>query len=133
MLAHLTIGWGVREKQCDDSFFYLSYAARNLRRGARWTTFAVFCIAVGVATVVALRSLGLAIGDSLTDNVRVNNHGDITIERTDTAAACFPAFFRGSQRQSGETFTQAQIDGVQQWAQKSGAQAAFYFRTGICR
>ncbi|MFN8528334.1 MAG: FtsX-like permease family protein [Anaerolineae bacterium] len=57
--------------------FYLRYAWRNLRRSARWTIFAVFCIGAGVATVVALRSLGLAIGDSLVDNVRVNLHGDI--------------------------------------------------------
>ena len=58
--------------------FYLNYAARNLRRGTRWTTFAVFCIAAGVATVVALRSLGLAIGDSLLANLRDVNHGDVT-------------------------------------------------------
>ena len=70
--------------------FYLSYAARNLRRGVRWTTFAVFCIAAGVATVVALRSLGLAIGDSLTDNVRQNNHGDITIGRSNPGCEFVP-------------------------------------------
>ena len=80
--------------------FYLSYAARNLRRGVRWTTFAVFCIAAGVATVVALRSLGLAIGDSLTDNVRQNNHGDITIGRSNPGSNLFPAFTR---RQSDRT------------------------------
>jgi predicted lysophospholipase L1 biosynthesis ABC-type transport system permease subunit len=61
--------------------FYLQYAARNLMRSARWTTFAIFCIAAGVATVVALRGLGLSIGDSLIDNVRITNHGDITIMR----------------------------------------------------
>jgi predicted lysophospholipase L1 biosynthesis ABC-type transport system permease subunit len=59
--------------------FYLSYAARNLRRNLRWTLFAIFCIAAGVATIVALRSLGLAIGDSLTDSARVSNRGDITL------------------------------------------------------
>ena len=109
--------------------FYLNYAARNLRRGARWTTFAVFCIAAGVATVVALRSLGLAIGDSLTDNVRQNNHGDITISRSNPSANLFPAFTR-SQRQADDTFTQAQVDQVQKWAQQNNAQVAVYSRTG---
>ncbi len=46
--------------------FYLQYAFRNLWRSRRWSTFALFSVAAGVATVVALRSLGLAIGDSLT-------------------------------------------------------------------
>ncbi|MEO8393883.1 MAG: FtsX-like permease family protein [Chloroflexota bacterium] len=108
--------------------FYLNYAARNLRRGARWTTFAVFCIAAGVATVVALRSLGLAIGDSLTDNVRQNNHGDITISRSNPGADLFPAFTQ-RQRSADEAFTQAQIDRVQQWAEANNAQVALYSRT----
>ena len=110
-------------------FFYLNYAARNLRRGARWTTFAIFCIAAGVATVVALRSLGLSIGDSLTDNVRVNNHGDITIGRTNPGANLFPAFTR-RQGQTSDTFTQTQVDRVQQWAKQNNAQVAIYSRTG---
>lgn len=59
--------------------FYLQYAARNLRRNLRWTLFATFCIAAGVATIVALRSLGLAIGDSLVDSARSSNRGDITV------------------------------------------------------
>jgi len=61
--------------------FYTTYAWRNIRRGGRWTTLAIFCIAAGVATVVALRSLGLAIGDSLVNNVRVDNKGDILLRR----------------------------------------------------
>lgn len=60
-------------------FFYLSYALRNLWRSRRWSAFAVFSVAAGVATMVALRSLGLAIGDSLTSDVRATNKGDITI------------------------------------------------------
>lgn len=59
--------------------FYLRYALRNIQRGGRWTTLAVLCIAAGVATVVALRSLGLAIGDTLIENVRNETKGDILI------------------------------------------------------
>src|SRR5690349_6852637 len=58
--------------------FYLRYAAQNLRNSGRWTMFAVLCVAAGVATVVALRSLGLAIGDSLLSNLRDVNHGDVS-------------------------------------------------------
>ncbi len=60
--------------------FYIQYALRNLWRSRRWSTFALLSVAAGVATVVALRSLGLAIADSLTDNLRASNHGDITVE-----------------------------------------------------
>ncbi len=108
--------------------FYLSYAARNLRRGLRWTTFAVFCIAVGVATVVALRTLGLAIGDSLIDNVRSNNHGDITVEPYGSGQTLFPSFFGG--RENPTTFTQSEVDATKNWAQENNAQVSFYFRTG---
>jgi ABC-type antimicrobial peptide transport system permease subunit len=59
--------------------FYLRYAFQNLYGSGRWTTFAIFSVAAGVATVVALRSLGLAIGDSLLVNLRDFNRGDITI------------------------------------------------------
>ncbi len=109
-------------------YFYLSYAARNLRRGARWTTFAVFCIAAGVATVVALRSLGLAIGDSLTDNVRISNHGDITMTRMNPNRAMLPGFSARSSADSG--FAPAQLEQVDAWAREVGARAAFYYRNG---
>lgn len=59
--------------------FYLQYARRNFWRNRRWSLFAVFSIAAGVASIIALRSLGLAIGESLTSNLRASNHGDITI------------------------------------------------------
>lgn len=59
--------------------FYLGYALRNLWRSRRWSAFAVFSVAAGVATMVAFRSLGLAIGDSLVGDVRNTNKGDITI------------------------------------------------------
>ncbi|MEP6986601.1 MAG: FtsX-like permease family protein [Chloroflexota bacterium] len=59
--------------------FYVRHAVKNLRHSGHWTTFAVFCVAAGVATVVALRSLGLAINDSLITNLRQVNHGDINV------------------------------------------------------
>ena len=59
--------------------FYIQYALQNLRGSGRWTTFAVLSVAAGVATVVALHSLGLAIGDSLMTNLRDINRGDLTL------------------------------------------------------
>ena len=59
--------------------FYIMYALRNILRGGRWTTLAILCITAGVATVVALRSLGLAVGDTLTNNVRIEVKGDMLI------------------------------------------------------
>jgi predicted lysophospholipase L1 biosynthesis ABC-type transport system permease subunit len=109
-------------------FFYLSYAARNLRRGVRWATFAVFCIAAGVATVVALRSLGLAIGDSLTENVRVNNHGDITVTRSGSSSGMFPGMGRSSGTE--DVFSLNQVQRVQDWAKENDAQVALYYRSG---
>ncbi len=59
--------------------FYFLYALRNIQRGGRWTTLAILCITAGVSTVVALRTLGLSIGDTLTDNVRIETKGDMLI------------------------------------------------------
>jgi putative ABC transport system permease protein len=72
-------------------FFYLRYAINNLRGSGRWTTFAVLSVAAGVATVVALRSLGLAIGDSLLVNLRDFNRGDITVRTVSGGPFAFTA------------------------------------------
>lgn len=106
--------------------FYLGYAARNLRRSARWTTFAVFCIAAGVATVVALRGLGLAIGDTLIDNARLSNHGDLTISYNGAAATVFPGF---GGVDADSVYTRSQVDAAQRWADEHDAQMTAYFRT----
>lgn len=104
--------------------FYLRYAARNLRRSARWTTFAVFCIAAGVATVVALRSLGLAIADSLVDNARAQNHGDITIVKSGAANTPFPQF--GDR----DTFTDSELDILETFTREWGGVITAYGRAG---
>ena len=108
--------------------FYLRYAWRNLRRSARWTTFAVFCIAAGVATVVALRSLGLAIADSLVENVRASNHGDITISQGDPDNP-----FSGVNFDSGDetgTYSDSELQRVQEWVAERGGQWSGYGRFG---
>ncbi len=100
--------------------FYLRYAARNLYRERRWTTFAIFSIAAGVAAVVALRSLGLAIGDSLVDNVRTSLHGDILL-----ASSRDNSFIALNDRQ-WDTFADSSIPPLMEWAAENGARVAAY-------
>jgi predicted lysophospholipase L1 biosynthesis ABC-type transport system permease subunit len=101
-------------------FFYLRYAARNLYRSRRWTVFAVFCIASGVAAVVALRSLGLAIGDSLVENVRTQLHGDISLEKG-------VGFGFGVSLDEQEYFSAAEMRALEQWASDNNATISPYF------
>lgn len=56
------------------------YTVRSLRRGGQRTVLAVFCIAVGVMAVVALRLAGDMIALSLTSNVRNVIGGDINVQ-----------------------------------------------------
>jgi ABC-type antimicrobial peptide transport system permease subunit len=59
--------------------FWLSYAARSLRRSGNRGLFAIACVAVGVAGVVALQTATLTIQNALTSNVRAANGGDISL------------------------------------------------------
>ncbi len=60
--------------------FTISYAANNLARDRQHTLFALFSIAAGVATVVALRMLGIMLTDALTSNAQALLRGDLTVE-----------------------------------------------------
>lgn len=87
--------------------FYLGYAWRNVQRGGRWTALAVLCIAAGVASVVALRSLGLAIGDSLIENARIDNKGDMLI--TKGSPSQFATFFVNDDSPTFDAYTVEQV------------------------
>ena len=98
--------------------FYVMYALRNIRRGGRWTSLAVLCITAGVATVVALRSLGLAVGDTLTNNVRIEIKGDLLI-RNDS-------IFGGFGDNDPNAFSPAELETLLAWAEGAGAQTTAY-------
>ena len=98
--------------------FYFTYALRNIRRGGRWTTLAVLCITAGVATVVALRSLGLAVGDTLTNNVRIEIKGDLLI-RNDS-------IFGGFGSSDPNAFSEAELAALLAWAEELGAATTAY-------
>lgn len=106
--------------------FYFTYGFRNITRGGRWTTLAIFCIAAGVATVVALRGLGLSIGESLISTVREDNKGDISIQRDSDDGPDF-ALLRGSS--DVEFFSETEIYGLESFAIERNLDISF-FTTG---
>ncbi len=95
--------------------FYLHYAFRNLWRSRRWSAFAIFSVAAGVATVVALRSLGLAIADSLTSNIRASNHGDIRLEGGGNSG-----FFSFSDPETEQGFSLTNLEQIDDWVGERG-------------
>jgi predicted lysophospholipase L1 biosynthesis ABC-type transport system permease subunit len=100
--------------------FYVIHAWRDMSRNGRRTAFALFCIAAGVAAIVALRSLSLMIGDSLSANIAGINHGDLRVE---------PRFnfdnLGGQNTNSpdgGNRFTPEVMAVISQWAEKNNVQ-----------
>ena len=61
---------------------YWRYATRSLLRGGQRSLLAVFCIAVGVMAIVALRLAGDMIKLSVTTNVRDVLGGDVSVQST---------------------------------------------------
>ncbi len=59
--------------------FVFFYALRNMIRDRRRTAFTRLCVAAGVATVVALRALGLMLTDALTANAQAFLRGDLRV------------------------------------------------------
>ena len=98
--------------------FYLIYALRNIQRGGRWTMLAILCITAGVATVVALRSLGLTIGDTLINNMRVETKGDMLI-RND-------GWYTGFGSNDPDAFPSRQLNKLLAWAEGEGAQTTAF-------
>jgi putative ABC transport system permease protein len=59
--------------------FWTRYSLRSLHRSGRRALFALVCIAVGVASVVALQTASLTVQNALLSNVRAANGGDISV------------------------------------------------------
>ena len=108
-------------------FFYLKYALRNLWRSRRWSAFAVFSVAAGVATMVALRSLGLSIGDSLTADARSANKGDITLSTRNERM--FSALTAADDNSAN--FTDTTLRRLEVWtAERGGTLTEYRFNSG---
>ena len=61
---------------------YWTYATRSQLRGGQRSLLAIFCIAIGVASLVALQLVSNSINLGLTSNVRLLNGGDLAITNT---------------------------------------------------
>lgn len=58
---------------------YSNYVTRSLLRGGQRSVLAVFCVAVGVMSIVALQLVGSMLQSSLTLNTRDTNGGDLAV------------------------------------------------------
>ena len=58
---------------------YSKYAWRSILRGGQRTFFAVLCIAVGVASIVALQSTGNSIQEAVAGDARANSQSDVLV------------------------------------------------------
>lgn len=58
---------------------YLSYPTSSLIRGGQRSLLAIFCVAVGVMSLVALQLVGGMLQSTLTVNTRATNGGDIAV------------------------------------------------------
>jgi putative ABC transport system permease protein len=101
--------------------FYIQYALRNLIRNRRWSLFAMFAVGAGVATIVALRTLGLSISESLTNNIRVSNKGDITLMRPTGMMG-----FNFGMSNDSNIFNAYQRDMIRSWATQNDGQMTEY-------
>lgn len=110
--------------------FYLTYGWRNIQRGGRWTSLAILCIAAGVATVVALRGLGLSVGESLVSSSRVDNKGDLFIERITRDTPDF-ALVRASEEIN--FLTDDQIAALENYVAERGADLTLFSTGGSVR
>ena len=113
--------------------FYLQQALANLRYNPQRTLFVLFCIAVGVAAVVSLRTVGLMIGDGLTQNLQADNRGDLVIgpPTTDTRftdSQYDHTLVEGGGDFSDTTFSEMALQRFQSWAEESGCQIMLAIR-----
>jgi predicted lysophospholipase L1 biosynthesis ABC-type transport system permease subunit len=58
---------------------YFKYAWRSIWRGGQRTFFAILCIAVGVASIVALQSTGYSIQSAVAGDARANSQADVLV------------------------------------------------------
>lgn len=101
--------------------FYILHSLRDLRRNGTRTAFALFCIATGVAAVVALRSLAMMIGDELTTNLAEINRSDIRIAASDDLN---PRYYDRA-RQGEYVFTEAGMEAIKAWAADENLELQF--------
>lgn len=100
--------------------FAFGYALRNMLRDRQRTLFGVFSVAAGVATVVALRTLGLMLTDALTSNAQAFLRGDVRVE--DPYAGGISIF---GEDQDFNAFNADTVTQITQWAAENNVDITF--------
>ncbi len=94
--------------------FAFAYALRNIIRDRRRTAFTLLSVAVGVASVVALRALGLMLTDALTGNARAFLRGDLRVIDTAMDAGFVLSIFNSEEGM--HPFSAENIPAIEAWA-----------------
>ena len=113
--------------------FYLQQALANLRHNPQRTIFVLFCIAVGVAAVVSLRTVGLMIGEGLTQNLQADNRGDLVVGPPSTDTRFTEAEYDSTLVEEGgelsnTTFSELALEGFRTWSEENDCQVLFAIR-----
>lgn len=104
--------------------FFIRQALLQMNRNRQRTLFVLFCIAAGVASIVALRNVGLMLGDALTGDFQAENQGDMVI--TATALGVFTTgevdedLIEQAQPFTPITFSDEGLDRITAWADENG-------------
>ncbi len=104
--------------------FALNYAVRNMIRDRQRTIFALFSIAAGVATVVALRMLGLMLTDALTSNAQAFLRGDLRVQ-TSSSAKALSISAMGGNGSAAPPFTPEIIKWIDDWAAQNNIEVTY--------
>src|SRR5471032_1927183 len=102
--------------------FSIAYAVHNIVRDRQRTAFALFSIAAGVATVVALRMLGIMLTDALTSNAQALMRADVTVSAPGKAAPHISIVDEGPR---DYPFTAANTPQYDRWAAQNHVDITF--------
>jgi len=103
--------------------FAFSYALRNMIRDRRRSAFTLLSVAVGVASVVALRALGLMLTDALTANAQAFLRGDIRVIDSRMDSGFVLSLFNSEEAM--HPFGEENIPAIEAWAAERGFDVTF--------
>ncbi len=105
--------------------FAFSYALRNMIRDRRRAAFTLLSVAAGVATVVALRTLGLMVTDALTSNIQAYLRGDIRVVGSEASLSIF------NNASEARLFTAARMARLGDWAAENEAEVTYVYNSEL--
>ncbi|MEP7286828.1 MAG: FtsX-like permease family protein [Chloroflexota bacterium] len=109
--------------------FTVVYALRNITRDRQRAAFALFSIAAGVATVVALRMLGLMLTDALTANARAILRGDVVVQSRSQRPTI--GFLNNNNSRSAYAISDNNIKQIDAWAAANNIEVNYAVTTEL--